>query len=191
MYLRCHNHKKLTEMQKSKIPLLKTLLLAIFLVALSIDAHAQDPKPKNAFWSQVRFGGGLGLGISNGGFNASISPSAIYQFNDQFAAGTSLTFNYAKFLESKRFAYGGSVLTLYNPLPFIQLSAELEQLRINRSLAVDGGPNIEDDYWAPALFLGVGYTDRNFTVGIRYDVLYDDQKSIYLNAWMPFVRVYF
>jgi len=191
MYLRWHNHKKLTEMEKSKIPQLKTLLLALFLVAFTMVVCAQDPTPKSAFWSQVRFGGGLGLGISNGGFNASVSPSAIYQFNDRFAAGTSLTFNYAKYLESKRYAYGGSILTLYNPIHFLQLSAELEQLRINQTLATIGGPNIEDDYWSPALFLGIGYTDRNFTVGIRYDVLYDDDKSIYLNAWMPFVRVYF
>lgn len=174
---------------------LKKPLFFYFLLFIGATCFAQNQSrsnnSKSPFWSHVRFGGGLGLGFSNGGFNAAVSPSAIYQFNDQFAAGTSLTFNYAKYLGSKRFAYGGSVLTLYNPIPFIQLSAELEQLRINRSLEVVGGPNIEDDYWAPALFFGIGYTDRNFTVGIRYDVLYDDDKSIYLNAWMPFVRVYF
>ena len=191
MYLRCHNHKKLTEMHKTKIPHIKTVLLAIFLVAFASEANAQDPKTRSAFWSQVRFGGGLGLGFSNGGFNASVSPSAIYQFNDKFAAGTSLTFNYAKFLDSKRLAYGGSVLTLYNPIPFVQLSAELEQLRINQTLAFSNTQSLEENYWSPALFLGIGYTDRNFTVGIRYDVLHDDERSIYLNAWMPFVRVYF
>ncbi|EAR02273.1 hypothetical protein [Maribacter sp. HTCC2170] len=142
------------------------------------------------FWDNVRFGGALGLGFSNGSFNGSISPSAIYQINDQFATGASLNFSYAKFNEDKFLAYGGSVLSLYNPLPYIQFSAEYEQLRINRTYALDGG-NLEDDYWSPALFLGVGYSNRNATFGLRYDVLYDEDKSIYINALMPFVRFYF
>lgn len=177
-------------MEKSKKPRLKTLALVIFLTFSTIEAYAQDPKPKSAFWSQVRFGGGLGLGFTNGGFNAAVSPSAIYQVSDQFAAGLSLNFNYAKFNDDKLLAYGGSVLTLFNPIRFLQLSAEFEQLRINRSLALPT-VTLEDDYWSPALFLGLGYTNNFMTVGLRYDVLYDSDKSIYAGALMPFVRVYF
>ena len=164
----------------------------LFLVCnLCFSQNRNAPRnSKSPFWSQVRFGGGLGLGFTNGGFNAAVSPSAIYQFNNQFAAGLSLNFNYAKFNDDKLVAYGGSVLSLYNPIQFLQLSAEFEQLRINRSFD-DGVIRLENNYWSPALFLGLGYTDRNFTVGVRYDVLYDDNKSIYANAWMPFVRVYF
>ncbi len=168
----------------------KNILLCLIALAFGFFASAQNLNAKGDFWSHVRFGGGLGLGFTNGGFNGSISPSAIYQATDNFAVGTSLSFNYAKFNDNKLLAYGGSVLTLFNPIQFIQLSAEFEELRINKTIAAI--PNdIKDDYWSPGLFLGLGYTDRNFTVGIRYDVLYDDQKSIYANAWMPFVRVYF
>ena len=88
-------------------------------------------------------------------------------------------------------AYGGSVLTLFNPIPFLQLSGELEQLRINRTISNIGFPDIEDNYWSPALFIGLGFVNQNITFGMRYDVLYDNNKSIYANAWMPFVRVYF
>lgn len=178
-------------MQKSKIPRLKMLALALFLVFSTIEAYAQDPNLKSAFWSQVRFGGGLGFGFTNGGFNAAISPSAIYQVSNQFAAGLSIAFNYAKFKEDKRTAYGGSIITLYNPIPFLQLSAELEQLRINRNYTLIGSTNLETDYWSPGLFLGLGYTNNFATIGVRYDVLYDSDKSIYAGAWMPFVRVYF
>ncbi len=178
-------------MEKSNFPRLKILVLVIFLAFSTIEAYTQDPKPKSAFWSQVRFGGGLGLGFTNGGFNAAISPSAIYQVSDQFAAGLSVTFNYAKFREDKRTAYGGSIITLYNPIPFLQLSAELEQLRINRNYTLIGSTNLETDYWSPGLFLGLGYTNNFMTVGLRYDVLYDSDKSIYAGALMPFVRVYF
>lgn len=159
-------------------------------ISLALAAHAQNGRDPGRFWDNVRFGGGIGLGFTNGGFNGSISPSAIYQFNEQFASGASLNFTYAKFRDDKLMAYGGSLLTMYHPVPFLQLSGELEQLRINREYD-NGIDRWENNYWSPALFLGLGYTDRNFTVGVRYDVLYDRSKSIYANAWMPFVRVYF
>ncbi|MFT5217580.1 MAG: hypothetical protein ACI83H_002720 [Glaciecola sp.] len=41
------------------------------------------------------------------------------------------------------------------------------------------------------LYLGAGYRTGNFTIGIRYDVLYDNEKSIFADPWMPFFRVYF
>ncbi len=168
----------------------KRIFLSFFLMATVTFCSAQNLTSNSDFWNHVRFGGGIGLGFNNGGFNASISPSAIYQFNQQFAAGTALTFNYAKYGDSRRIAYGASILSLYNPVPFLQISAELEQLRINdrfENLLV----RIEDNYWSPALFFGLGYTQQHFTLGIRYDVLYDDDKSIYASAWMPFVRIYF
>ena len=166
---------------------MKQFILGILLL---IGFSGTSQKISNDFWDNVRFGGGIGLGFSNGYFNGSISPSAIYLVNGQFATGAGLNFNYAKFDDDKLLAYGGSILTLYNPIPYIQLSGELEQLRINRTYALEGG-NLEDNYWSPALFIGIGYSNRNVTFGLRYDVLYDDNKSIYANALMPFVRFYF
>lgn len=142
------------------------------------------------FWSNVRYGGAVGIGFGNGNFNAAISPSAIYQLSPEFAFGTSLSFNYAKFPEARLLAYGGSVLSLYNPVDFLQLSGELEQLRVNKTWQVPGG-NFDEDYWSPALFIGAGYTNQNVTIGVRYNVLHDNNKSIYFNAFMPFIRVYF
>ncbi len=163
----------------------------LFFLFIGFSSIGQNYQTKSNFWNNVHYGGGLGLGFTNGGFNGSVSPSAIYQVNEQFATGVSLNFNYAKFNEDKLLAYGGSVITLFNPVPLLQLSGELEQLRINRTISNIGLNDIEDNYWSPALFLGLGYSNQNVTFGIRYDVLYDDNKSIYANAWMPFVRVYF
>lgn len=168
----------------------KKFSFGVLFMLFGVICFAQNPYNKSEFWNKVHFGGGIGLGFTNGGFNGSISPSAIYQFNEQFATGISLNLNYAKFNENKLFAYGGSILSLYNPIPFLQLSGEFEQLRINKSLGYTG-LDIEQNYWSPALFLGIGYTSQNVTFGVRYDVLYNDTKSIYANAWMPFVRVYF
>lgn len=164
--------------------------LTLFLGLSCLGIFGQATSSQSDFWQKVRYGGGLGLGFGNNTFNAAISPSAIYQANPQFAAGVGLNFNYAKFNDNKLLAYGGSLLSLYNPIPYIQLSGEFEQLRINRT--IEAVPNdIEDNYWLPALFLGVGYSNRNVTIGIRYDVLYDEGRSIYADPWMPFVRVYF
>lgn len=167
----------------------KLLFTGIFLLFINI-CFSQNPSKDATFWNHVRFGGGLGLGFTNNGFNGSISPSAIYQFNEQLAAGTSLNFNYSKFNDNKFLAYGGSLLSLFNPIPQIQLSTEYEQLRINRTYSTSSG-YISDNYWLPAFFVGVGYSTYNVTIGLRYDVLFNDQKSIYANALMPFVRVYF
>lgn len=48
-----------------------------------------------------------------------------------------------------------------------------------------------ENYWLPAFFVGIGYSTYNVTFGLRYDLLYTDRKSIYSNALIPFVRVYF
>ena len=83
-----------------------------------------------------------------------------------------------------------SFITLYNPIPNIQISAEFEELNVNRKWENDLG--IEDqNYWYPGLYMGVGYRSNNVSFGIRYDVLYDREKSIYADPWAPFVRFYF
>ncbi|ALM08861.1 alpha-ketoglutarate decarboxylase [Sediminicola sp. YIK13] len=175
---------------KRKHYLSKKTVLMFFFTLSSIITTAQGYVNSGDFWNNVHYGGGIGLGFGRDSFNAALSPSAIYQANEQIAFGLGLNFNYSKFQESKLMAYGGSLLTLFNPVRPIQLSAELEQLRVNRDYGFEGA-NIEDNYWSPALFIGVGYSNRNVTFGIRYDLLYDDEKSIYADPFMPFVRVYF
>ncbi len=177
-------------MIKSRKTLLKNLFIFIFFALSNSFCFSQNISSPNSFWENVRFGGGIGLGFSNGGFNGSIAPSAIYDVNNYFSAGLSLSANYAKYEDDKFFAYGGSLVTFYNPIPLLQLSAELEQLRVNETLTANSS-SIDINYWSPAMFLGAGYRNNNITFGIRYNVLHDSNKSIYANAWIPFVRVYF
>ncbi len=143
----------------------------------------------NDFWNRVRFGGGLGLGFGNNTFNLAVSPSGIYQASPQFATGVGLQLNYSKFGDDKLLAYGGTLMNFYNPIPSIQLSTELEQWRVNLNSGLDGA--VGENYWYTALFLGIGYTNRNVTFGMRYDVLYDENRSIYADPFVPFVRVFF
>ena len=169
---------------------IKRYLVGLFLLFLGSACFAQAPQNKSDFWNNVRFGGGIGFNFSNGGFNGSIAPSAIYQFNEVFAAGLGANVNFFKFSNQQFWAYGPSAIVLANPIPQIQLSSEFEQLRVNSSIQTIGG-TFKSDYWSPALFIGAGYSTHFATIGIRYNLLHDNEDSIYLNAWVPFVRVYF
>jgi len=166
----------------------KIIFSSLFFCLVSF-LHAQQSS-KSDFWRNVQYGGGIGLGFSNNAFNASLSPSAIYQVSESFATGAGLNINYTSFNNNTLFAYGGSLLNFYNPIPQIQLSAELEQWRVNQSQNSFGDIQPNLNFWTTALFLGIGYRTRNVTIGLRYDII-DDDQSIYVDPLIPFVRFYF
>jgi hypothetical protein len=62
-------------------------------------------------------------------------------------------------------------------------------LRVN--VDYEGVLSGSQDFWNTGLFLGAGYRAQNVTIGARYNVLFDKDKSVYSDALMPFVRVYF
>lgn len=175
--------------------MIKKLILILFMGAMAWSATAQGPGPKSEFWSNVRYGGGLGLGFSNNSFTIAVAPSAIYEVNSMFAAGLGLSFNYSKFEptsfdRSEFTAVGGSIMSFFNPIPAMQFSAEFEQTYVNREDTVVG-EQFKDSFWSPALFFGLGVGNRNVMAGMRYNVLFSTDKSIYASAWAPFVRVFF
>ncbi|MEE9363848.1 MAG: alpha-ketoglutarate decarboxylase [Cellulophaga sp.] len=168
----------------------KNIFFSAILVLFCSICIAQNKQPSGDFWNKVSFGGSFGIGFGDETFNGVLSPSAVYHVNDQFALGAGVNLNYSKFRSSKLFAYGPNVMAFYNPIAPVQISAEFEQLRIHESFKINN-TTIKDNYWSPALFAGIGYSNRNVTIGFRYDLLYDKNKSIYANPLMPFIRVYF
>lgn len=166
------------------------VLLTVFISnCLFAQQNDLEPKMQNQFWKNVQFGGGIGLGFGSGYTDISLAPSAIYNFNEYVALGVGAQYKYLK--QKDYYAshlYGGSVIGLFNPIPEIQLSAELEQLRVNVNL--DGSNSNSQDYWNTGLFIGAGYRSGNATIGGRYNVL-TDKNNIYGSAFMPFIRVYF
>lgn len=171
----------------SKIIIKVTLLAAI--IGTSFNSNAQNQEKQ--FWDHVRLGGGIGLSFGDGFFSGTLAPSAIYRLNNQFSMGIGLngTYNKRKDFYSSTIL-GGSVIGLFNVLQELQLSAEFEELNVSREWESSLGFE-DDNYWYPAIFLGAGYSTGNITIGIKYDVLYDDSKSVYADAYIPFVRVYF
>lgn len=169
----------------------RMFMLLICLFSAPLFAQENNYSQKSDFWNHVRFGGGIGLSFGNDFFSGTLAPSAIYQFNRQFALGVGLsgTYNSQKNYY-KSTIIGGSIIGLFNPINEIQISAEFEENNV--SIDWDSRTGFaNENYWYPSLFLGAGYHARNVTIGIRFDVLYDNSKSTYADPWMPFVRVYF
>lgn len=164
----------------------KSTFLALFVGILGVNfALAQDA---NGISDKVHFGGSLGLNIGSGFTNIVVAPSVIYDVNNYFSAGVGLQGSYVKWKNNfESYIYGASLIGLVNPIEQIQLSAELEQLRVNTVYE----NNFKDNFWNTALFLGAGFRTNNVTLGVRYNVLFDDKKSVYNEAFMPFIRVYF
>lgn len=167
------------------------IILCFFSTFLIAQEETNNTTPlENDFWSHVRFGGGIGLGFGNGYTTIALAPSAIYSFNDQFALGPGLNFNYSSSKnEFDATVLGASVIALYKPVSDLIFSAEFEEnnVQLNDKI-IDSSRN----YWYPALYMGGGYAVSDFvSIGIRYDVLFDDTKSIYGSAFTPFVRAYF
>ncbi|SHF89624.1 hypothetical protein SAMN05444396_102317 [Flavobacterium segetis] len=156
---------------------------------LFAQQNNKQANSQNDFWEKVQFGGGIGLGFGSGYTDISLAPSAIYNFNQYVALGLGAQY---KYLKQKDFyashLYGASIIGLLNPIQEIQISAELEQLRVNVNL--DGTRSNSQNFWNTALFIGAGYRSGYATVGARYNIL-SDRNSIYGSAFMPFVRVYF
>ncbi|WP_258929627.1 hypothetical protein [Flavobacterium davisii] len=145
----------------------------------------------NRFWDRVRFGGGLGLSIGNNYTNVSVSPVMYYNFDDKTGVGVGLTSSYVKNSGNfTSFIYGITGSVLYSPAEYLQLSADIEQLRVNLdyTTALNRRSN---DFWNTALFLGGGYRMNHVTMGLRYNLLFKNSNDLYTSAWMPFVRVVF
>lgn len=173
----------------------KTYLFLVSFLLITTAVFSQKkaiPTAQTDFWKHVQFGGGFGLNIGNGITNISFSPSAIYNFNEYFSAGTGLQGTYT---HSNRgfttYTYGVNLIGLANPTPQIQLSAELEQLRVNSSYENATVATIKNGFWSTGLFVGGGYRTGNVTIGARYNLLFKNEDNIYTEAFMPFVRIYF
>lgn len=140
----------------------------------------------NQYWS---FGGTLGLSFWNGGTDILLAPKAYYNFSEIFLTGFGITYIYSDYnsglYKYTSNSFGGSVMAGLRPIPFLQLSIEYEGLQTNRS----GFYN--ENYWNNALYLGFAFVAGNVSFGVRYDVLFDDNRSAYSSAFSPVIGFYF
>jgi hypothetical protein len=169
---------------------LKYLVLLTLCIGISFQSFSQDDTPQSEFWKNVRFGGGIGLSFGDGFFSGTLAPSAIYQFNPDIGLGLGLngTYNSQKNVYNSTIL-GASIIGIYNPINQLQVSGEFEYLNVNQRFENNIFEN--RNYWVPGLFVGLGYRSNNVIFGMRYNLLYSRDKSVYANPWAPFVRVFF
>lgn len=181
-------------MKKNSVINLTFLLVVVFLFAFKVNLYAQGTTANTAkidFWNAVQIGGGIGVSVGSGAADIMVAPSAIYNFNEYVSAGLGVHYSYVKQRDFYRAnTYGVSVLTLFNPIEELQISTELEQVNVNRTIRDSFGTNAQH-FWNTALFFGLGYRNQNVTLGMRYNILHKDRNAVYSEAFMPFVRVYF
>jgi hypothetical protein len=152
------------------------------LLSFSFVSIAQQ---RNDFWENVQFGGGFSVGLGNQ-TTIGISPSAIYNFDNGFAAGAGINYLYSEINDFTTQVYGASLISLYQANFGIQFSGEFDY---NFAKQQNQFAAINTNF--PALHLGVAYNQGRFAVGIRYDILYDENKSVFASPFSPIVRFYF
>ena len=170
----------------------KILFLLSFFIFIQLQIIGQNSNlDQPTFFDNVRFGGGANIGIGTFYSTFAISPSAIYDFSEEFSAGVSISYVYVKTkstVNTTTNLYGGSLLAFFRPIDYLQFSTEFEQLKINQKFAIDN----ETSTWQPALYIGLEYVTGNIAMGLRYDVLYDKSTNvIYASGLSPVFRVYF
>lgn len=178
-----------------KLPDIRFTLKGAATLVCCLTFSFMQSQQDSGFWSRVRFGGSVGASFGNNFTNVSLAPAAIYELNEYVGLGVGLQGSYINstgiYTDYTALMYGGSLIGILNPLPQIQLSAELEQLRVNLDFDDGNFGELQDNFWNTALFLGAGYRSNSVVFGIRYNALFNNKDFVYNSAWMPFVRLYF
>jgi predicted porin len=166
------------------------LLTLIGLIHFNLFCQNSD-LDKQHFFDNVRFGGSINIGVGSSYSTFSISPSALYDFSNQFSLGLGITYVYVKnksIINSTTNHFGGNILALYKPINHIQISTEFENLKLNQKFNYD---NVLPQ-WQTALYIGLEYVTGKIAMGLRYDILYDKVNNITNpSALNPVFRVYF
>jgi hypothetical protein len=163
-----------------------SLIFLFILLFVFSEGFAQKKEKKYSFY------GGFGLGISTGYTYFSIQPGVIYHWDDKISSGVGVQYSYMKSNKSydnvgySYNIYGFNALTMFYPIKNLEFSAEFEDLYIKQTYS-----EIKHSYWSPALFGGMAYRYGNIIIGLKFNFLYDRKTSIYQDAFVPFVRIYF
>lgn len=158
----------------------------ILLIVLTIVYFSNLQAQQNSFsWDNVSYGGGITLGFGSG-TTVGLSPNAIYSFGNGLSAGLGVGYLYSEFNDFSTSAFNLSAISLYQTPYDILLSAELEQYFATQK---DSFGEFSTNF--PALHLGIAYNLGKFALGIRYDVLYNENKSIFASPISPIMRFYF
>lgn len=163
-----------------------TFLCFLFIVS---SGFSQIDLPVKTQQNRWHVGGNLGLNIgSNDYFGVSIAPSLGYDLAPDLRLGLTVGYQYASWNRAKQNLFNiGPYLNFY-PIRDLFLRAHYEYYTGNRNY--DHGRTVNFD--ENALWVGAGYHTSGhiqFYFGLMYNVLYDDNDSLFSNGLRPIAGV--
>ena len=168
------------------------LFLLPIMAAAQIDfRHSIQPeKTAKHHNRKIRFHTGFGLEWYSDGFYFHASPGLTYALKPRWHVGTGLLYTYYSYRRAQTSVranlYGFNVLTFWLPTDHVETSFEFRR----EYLKIKAGKKLSSRN-APALLAGIAYRTRHMAVGLRYDILFREGRSLRRNPAEPFVRIYF
>ncbi|MEJ1222526.1 alpha-ketoglutarate decarboxylase [Sediminicola sp. 1XM1-17] len=149
-----------------------------------IDSTAEEP-------NKLKFGMGFGLNFV-GGTNISLSPNLTYNVSEKVGIGVGLQGSYAAIKDLQNTTtFGGNIIAQYSPIKKITTLIEFVELNVTTKTETPTG-QIKETYWDSALFVGAGYNiTAKIAIGAKYNLLYDEDESVYTSPVLPFVNITF
>lgn len=165
--------------------------ISFCLVFASMFAFSQIGISQTASSNRWTFGGGLGVGFgSNSSFNVGVSPRVGYRLTEDFEAGLMGNFTYQTSDYYNSTMFGVGPFANYYFARNFYLGSSFQQYFVNYNVKQDNGYKFSKD--ESALYLGGGYMTQigngsYFQVGLMYNVLWKENKSIFASGLVPSV----
>ncbi|MGI9527695.1 MAG: hypothetical protein ACR2MS_11360 [Weeksellaceae bacterium] len=166
---------------------MKRILLTFTCIFMLCLAQGQVGISSQSNHGKVRVGGGLGVNFgSNSYFGFNLSPFIGYAITPRLEGGVTAGYQYGKddYQKSNLFSVGPYMN--YGVMESIFLRSHLEYYTGNQTLKRN---DYERSFDETALWLGAGYQSTGrirFQTGIMYNVLYDEDDSIFASAIRPY-----
>ncbi|WP_209400297.1 hypothetical protein [Pseudozobellia sp. WGM2] len=168
-------------------------LLFVFLcdVSYSQVTEIAVKDSANVVNKRLKFGCGFGLSFV-GGTNIGLSPNLMYAVSNKMSIGAGLQGNYTAIKDvQSTTTIGANIIGQYSPTPKLTTLLEFAELNVNTKQETVTG-DIKDNFWESILFVGAGLNITNkIALGVKYNVLYKEDESVYTSPVIPFVNITF
>ncbi|MBW2937817.1 alpha-ketoglutarate decarboxylase [Aureisphaera sp. CAU 1614] len=173
-----------------------TILFTTIILIYSEGVQSQTTEIKvidstSAKPNKWKFGVGFGLSFI-GGTNISLAPNITYQANEKISFGGGVQGSYTALKDIQNTTtIGGNVIFQYTPIKMLTALLEFAELNVSTETETPTG-KMKNNYWDAALFLGAGMNvTEKITIGAKYNVLYNEDESVYTSPILPFVNISF
>lgn len=166
--------------------LLISCLLFTSLSYSQIGIGSRSMKQQN----QWRVGGGVAMSFgNNNAFAVNISPFIGYEVITNLEAGISTGYQYSKYRDQQQNLFSIGPYLNYYPMESIFLRTQYEYFTGKSKIK---NTNYSSSFDESALWIGGGFRSGGSVqlhVGILYNVLYEENKSLFSEAFQPIIGV--